>query len=66
MPEIRDRASIRSLLRADPNWSVYALGDLAPGYFEDCEWHASNGAGNDPRGGPGSPGISFTAWACIS
>jgi ribosomal protein S18 acetylase RimI-like enzyme len=43
MPEIRDRASIRSLLRADPHWSVYALGDLAPGYFEDCEWHASSG-----------------------
>src|SRR5690348_16435776 len=25
----------------DPAWSVYALGDLAPGFFERCSWHAT-------------------------
>jgi ribosomal protein S18 acetylase RimI-like enzyme len=39
MSEIRDRATIRSILNADPRWSVYALGDLAPGYFEHCRWY---------------------------
>ena len=43
MPEIRDRTAIRAILNADPQWSVYALGDLAPGYFEHCRWY-SNGA----------------------
>jgi [ribosomal protein S18]-alanine N-acetyltransferase len=43
MPETRDRASIRGILSADPNWSLYALGDLAPEYFGDCEWHVTSG-----------------------
>lgn len=38
MPELNDRAAIRAMLRADPCWSLYALGDLAPGYFEHCSW----------------------------
>jgi ribosomal protein S18 acetylase RimI-like enzyme len=38
MPALRDPAAIRSILLADPAWSVYALGDLAPGLFERCEW----------------------------
>jgi GNAT superfamily N-acetyltransferase len=42
MPPIHDRDAIRAILRADPRWSLYALGDLAPGYFEHCEWHATN------------------------
>jgi ribosomal protein S18 acetylase RimI-like enzyme len=41
VPEIADRAAIRSILRSEPYWSVYALGDLAPGYFEHSEWHAA-------------------------
>jgi ribosomal protein S18 acetylase RimI-like enzyme len=41
MPEIKDRAAIRAILRTEPQWSVYALGDLAPGYFEHCEWRAN-------------------------
>jgi ribosomal protein S18 acetylase RimI-like enzyme len=44
LPEIRDRAAIRAILNADRAWSVYALGDLGPGYFEHCRWY-SNGGG---------------------
>ncbi len=44
MPRIHDRDAIRAILSADPRWSLYALGDLAPGYFERCEWHANEGA----------------------
>jgi len=44
MPPIQDRDAIRAILRADPQWSLYALGDLAPGYFEHCEWHAARDA----------------------
>jgi ribosomal protein S18 acetylase RimI-like enzyme len=39
VPEITDVAQIRAILRSDPAWSVYALGDLAPGYFEHCSWY---------------------------
>jgi ribosomal protein S18 acetylase RimI-like enzyme len=39
VPEITDVAQIRAILRSDPAWSVYALGDLAPGYFEQCSWY---------------------------
>jgi ribosomal protein S18 acetylase RimI-like enzyme len=38
MPRITDRNEIRSLLETDRAWSVYALGDLSPGLFEQCEW----------------------------
>lgn len=41
MARIDDRDAIRAILQSDPGWSLYALGDLAPGYFEDSEWHAS-------------------------
>jgi len=45
MPRIRDRDAIRTILRADPLWSLYALGDLAPGYFDLSEWYVpSDGA----------------------
>jgi GNAT superfamily N-acetyltransferase len=40
MPEIRDRAAIRAILNTNPQWSVYALGDLAPGYFEHSRWYS--------------------------
>jgi ribosomal protein S18 acetylase RimI-like enzyme len=39
MPRIHDRDAIRAILGADPRWSLYALGDLAPGYFEHSEWY---------------------------
>jgi ribosomal protein S18 acetylase RimI-like enzyme len=38
MPALRDPAVIRSILSADAAWSVYALGDLAPGFFERSAW----------------------------
>lgn len=38
MPALRDPAAIRSILSTDPAWSVYALGDLAPGFCEHCLW----------------------------
>jgi hypothetical protein len=38
MPALRDPAAIRSILSTDPAWSVYALGDLAPAFFEHCLW----------------------------
>jgi ribosomal protein S18 acetylase RimI-like enzyme len=41
MPQLRDRAAIRALLTTDRPWSVYALGDLAPGFFEQCSWFVS-------------------------
>jgi ribosomal protein S18 acetylase RimI-like enzyme len=25
----------------DARWSAYALGDLAPGFYEHCDWHAN-------------------------
>jgi GNAT superfamily N-acetyltransferase len=40
---ITDHARIRGLLRTDPAWSAYALGDLAPGFFEHSEWHGLAG-----------------------
>jgi GNAT superfamily N-acetyltransferase len=38
MPRTTDRDDIRSLLETDRIWAAYALGDLAPGFFEKCEW----------------------------
>ena len=46
MPVLCDRAAIRAILHADREWSVYALGDLAPGFFEHCSWFGREG--NDP------------------
>ena len=43
MPRIHDRDAIRAILSADPRWSLYALGYLAPGYFEHSEWHVPSG-----------------------
>jgi ribosomal protein S18 acetylase RimI-like enzyme len=39
-----EAAAIREILLVDPGWSLYALGDLAPGYFEKCEWHRAAAA----------------------
>ena len=41
MPLETDRAAIRARLSADRAWSVYALGDLGPGFFEHTTWHTA-------------------------
>jgi len=38
MPRLTDRNEIRTRLRRDPAWSVYALGDLAPPMFPKTRW----------------------------
>jgi ribosomal protein S18 acetylase RimI-like enzyme len=38
MPLLTDRNEIRTRLRRDPAWSVYALGDLAPPMFPKTLW----------------------------
>ena len=44
MPAASDRGQIRSLLEKDRPWSLYALGDLEPGYFEHCRCFAASGS----------------------
>ena len=43
MPSETDRTAIRARLSADRAWAVYALGDLAPGFFEHTAWYAARG-----------------------
>lgn len=38
MPRLTDKNAIRALLRRDPGWSVYALGDLASAMFSKTLW----------------------------
>ena len=38
MPVFREPEAIRAILRTDPGWAVFALGDLAPGYWEHTVW----------------------------
>ena len=38
MPRLTDKNEIRTRLRRDPAWSVYALGDLAPLMFPKTLW----------------------------
>jgi ribosomal protein S18 acetylase RimI-like enzyme len=38
MPQLTDKDQIRSILRSDPQWCVYALGDLADRMFVKCQW----------------------------
>ena len=40
MPRLTDKDDIRALLRRDPAWSVYALGDLALPMFPKTLWFA--------------------------
>jgi GNAT superfamily N-acetyltransferase len=40
---LTDPAAIRGLLETDRAWSAYALGDLAPGFYEHSEWHCAPG-----------------------
>ena len=44
MPRLTDRAVIRRVLETDRAWALYALGDLAPGFFEHSEWFCASGA----------------------
>jgi GNAT superfamily N-acetyltransferase len=44
MPRLTDRDAIRSILETDRSWSLYALGDLQPPLWEQCEWYAAAGA----------------------
>ncbi len=44
MPKLHDKEVIRSILRKDPLWSIYAIGDLAPQFFDHSEWIQSDGA----------------------
>jgi ribosomal protein S18 acetylase RimI-like enzyme len=43
MPPLTEPAAIRAVLQTDPVWGIYALGDLAPGFFEKCRWFNSPG-----------------------
>lgn len=43
MPRISDPAEIRNVLETDRPWAIYALGDLAPGFFEHSEWFRAAG-----------------------
>lgn len=38
MPRLTDQHDIRTILRRDPVWGVYALGDLAPAMFAKTLW----------------------------
>ena len=40
MPRLTDKNAIRTCLRRDPAWSVYALGDLEPPMFPKTLWFA--------------------------
>ena len=40
MSRLIDKDQIRTILRRDPAWSVYALGDLAPPMFPKTMWFA--------------------------
>jgi GNAT superfamily N-acetyltransferase len=43
MPRLTDTLHIRAILTADRSWAVYALGDLAQGFYEHTTWHGSAG-----------------------
>jgi ribosomal protein S18 acetylase RimI-like enzyme len=38
MPRLTNKDAIRAILRRDPGWCVYALGDLSPEMFPKTEW----------------------------
>lgn len=38
MPRLTNKDAIRAILRRDPAWCVYALGDLSPDMFPKTEW----------------------------
>lgn len=44
MPRLTEPAAIAEILETDRPWSAFALGDLAPGYFENCSWYGTPGS----------------------
>ena len=42
MPRLTDKDRIRTILRRDPRWCVYALGDLSPRMFDKCQWFTAD------------------------
>jgi len=38
MPRLTNKDAVRAILRRDPAWCVYALGDLSPDMFPKTEW----------------------------
>jgi ribosomal protein S18 acetylase RimI-like enzyme len=40
MPRLTEPNEIRARLETDRAWAAYALADLAPGFFEHCEWRS--------------------------
>jgi GNAT superfamily N-acetyltransferase len=42
---LTDRDLIRSFLETDRNWSAYALGDLDPDLYQQCEWFGAEDDG---------------------
>jgi ribosomal protein S18 acetylase RimI-like enzyme len=38
VPPVTEKARIRAILRRDPGWCVYALGDLSPAMFPKTAW----------------------------
>ena len=43
----RDKGRIRAFLAGSRLWAAYALGDLEPGMFEQCDWVAVNDGAGD-------------------
>jgi GNAT superfamily N-acetyltransferase len=41
VPPLTDIQTVRALLDRDREWAAYAIGDLAPGFSEHCEWFTS-------------------------
>lgn len=40
VPLLTDLSAIQARLNRDRDWAAYAIGDLAPGFIDHCEWHA--------------------------
>lgn len=45
--ETQDKGRIRRFLAGDRLWTAYALGDLEPGMFEQCDWVAVTDGARD-------------------
>src|SRR5438874_2288616 len=55
MPALREIPAIRAILNIDRAWSAYALGDLAPGFFEHSAWF-------QPQADPGALVLIYSAF----
>jgi RimJ/RimL family protein N-acetyltransferase len=43
VPQLTNLDIVRRLLNQDRYWAAYAIGDLAPGFIEHCEWRVHDG-----------------------